>query len=503
MNDFVNELKRISNSKELTFPEQFYCSTDRKTIMGEIPFRDILFLDYRDTEAGSNPREYIGLIKTNKVILQSMLSHAEMFKFLHSGIIISLTDVNISDPKHVIKYSDCCLTNGNQTRFLVLIITLLKLVSSNKVLSSINSKNYSNFVKSTFGDSPRILDILHRINFSKITQVITFLNGNKKYSKEFNEIELRSFLDLRVRIQINPINFILSDLEEKLDEYSVGTLIAEANNDTQKVKVDDIFGNKYKKDLETHLFNTFIKNSNDKIRIEYRIGEISDRVDKVHILTLLRPGIATGILTKEKKIFEYTNKRDPIYKTFEKLLRNKDKANKTIKIISQLMPLLYDIRKTYVEPELDLQKKNFIREYIEKATEDGLSDTIVAKQISSAKNNKGEIEKIIKPYVNYNIEHIFPVLIYRIRKLFDMPRTSDKITFIVPKDKMPDFFRALIEAIYKNYIEAKFRGLPSSLTTFARSKDFYKTGEETYIALKNAYQLKESDFIEKNKYLIE
>ncbi len=502
MNDFVNELKRISNSKQLSFPEKFYCSTDRKTIMGEIPFREILFLDYRDTEAGSNPREYIGLKKTNKVILQSVLSHAEMFKFLHSGIIISLTDVDISDTESLIKYGDCCLTNGNQTRFLLLIITLLKLMSSNQTLSSINSKNYNDFIRSAFVDSPRIFDILQRISFSKITQVITFLNDNTKYSKEFNEIELRSFLDLRVRIQINPINFILNDLEEKLDEYSVGTLIAEANNDTQKVKVDDIFGNKYKKDLETHLFNTFIKASKDKISIEYRIGEISDKVDKVHILTLLRPVVATGILTKEKKIFEYTNKRDPIYKTFEKLLRNKDKANKTIAIISQLIPSLYDIRKTYVVPELDLQKKNFIRKYIEKATADELSDTIVAKQISSAKN-KGEIEKIIKPHVNYNIEHIFPVLIYRIRKLFDKSGTSDKISFIVPGDKLPDFFRALIEAIYKNYVEAKFSGLPSSLTTFARSKDFYKAGEETYIALKNAYQLKESDFIEKNKYLIE
>lgn len=502
MNDFVHELKRISNSKQLTFPEKFYCSTDRKTIMGEIPFREILFLDYRDTEAGSNPREYIGLIKTNKVILQSMLSHAEMFKFLHSGIIISLTDVDISDSKNVIKYSDCCLTNGNQTRFLVLIITLLKLFSSNHSLSSINSKNYNNFVKSAFGDSPRICAILHRISFSKISQVITFLNDNAKYFKKFNEIELSSFLDLRVRIQANPINFILSDLEEKLDEYSVGTLIAEANNDTQNVKADDIFGNKYKTDLETYLFNTFIKDNKDKINIEYRIGEISDKVDKVHILTLLRPVIATGILTREKKIFEYTNKREPIYKTFEKLLRNKDKANKTSEIISQLIPLLYDIRKTYVEPELDLKKKNFIREYVEKATAGELSDTIVAKQISSAKN-KGEIEKIIKPYVNYNIEHIFPVLVYRIRKLFNKSKELNKIALIIPEDKLPDFFRAIIEAIYRKYIETKFAGLPSSLTTFARSKDFYKAGEETYIALKSAYHLEESDFLEKNKYHIE
>src|SRR3990172_11723609 len=105
MNDFVNELKRISNSKQLSFPEKFYCSTDRKTIMGEIPFKEILFLDYRDTEAGSNPREYIGLKKTNKVILQSILAHDELFRFLHSGIIVSLTDTDISEEKQTITYS--------------------------------------------------------------------------------------------------------------------------------------------------------------------------------------------------------------------------------------------------------------------------------------------------------------------------------------------------------------------------------------------------------------
>ena len=502
MDNLISELKHISNSKKLTFPEKFYFSTDRKTIMGEIPFKEILFLDYRDTEAGSNPREYIGLKKTNKVILQSILAHDELFRFLHSGIIVSLTDTDISEEKQTITYSDCCLTNGNQTRFIVLIITLLKLFSSTQKQSNIDRTKYNMFIKSTFGDSTKILAILHRVNFSKISQVIAFLKDNTKYFNKFRDMELNSFLNLKVRIQVNPINFIISDLEEKLDEYSVGTMIAEANNDTQNVKTDDIFGNKNKQDLETYLFNIFNKINKDKVKIEYRFGEVSDGADKVHILTLLRPIISTGILTKEKKIFEYTNQRGPIYKTFEKLLRNKEKADKTIKVISQLIPSLYTIRKTYVAPELDLQKKNFQREYIGKATAGELTETIVAKQISSIKDEK-EIEKIIKPHINYNIEHIFPVLIYRVRKLFNKSDTPEKIDFVVPEDKLPDFFRALIEAIYKKYIQTKLGGLRSSLTTFARSKEFYEAGGETYIALKNAYHLKESDFIEKNKYLIE
>jgi hypothetical protein len=236
--------------------------------------------------------------------------------------------------------------------------------------------------------------------------------------------------------------------------------------------------------------------------IEYRLGEIIDKVDKVHILTLLRPIIATGILTKEKKIFEYTNQRAPIYKLFEKLLRNKDKASKTIEAISKLSLLLYDIRKTYVEPLLDLQRKNFLREYKGKAIKGDLEDTIINKQISSAGGNEEEIEKIIRPYVNYNVEHIFPVLVYRVRKIIKEGDRSGEIVFALPEGKMPGFFKALIEVIYRKYIETKLKGLPTSLTTFVRSKEFYETGEEAYVTFKHTYSLEESNYIENNRYLI-
>jgi hypothetical protein len=488
MKSLIEELKSIGNSRRLSFSDDFYYSADEKTIMGELPFKEILFLDYRDTEAGSNPREYNGLKKTNKSILTSLLAHTNMFRFLHSGIIVSLTDTMISN-KHIIEYGDCCLTNGNQTRFLVLIIILLKIFSEEKSLTGITQKEFNIF-------------LLQRVTYSKVYQAVNFLRGNSKYLKNFNEMNLNSFVNSKVRIQINLIDPILSELEEKLDEYSVGTLIAEANNDTQNVRVDDIFGNKYKTELETYIFRTFIKQKKDKVKIEYRLGEIIDKVDKVHILTLLRPIIATGILTKERKIFEYTNQRAPIYKLFEKLLKNKDKAIKTIETISKLSLLLYDIRKTYVEPLLDLQKKNFLREYKGKAIKGDLEDTIINKQISSAGGKEEEIEKIIRPYVNYNVEHIFPVLVYRVRKIIKEENGSGKIVFALSKDKTPEFFKALIEVIYRKYIETKLKGLPTSLTTFVRSKEFYETGEETYVALKHPYSLEESDYIEDNRYLI-
>lgn len=154
MKSLIEELKSIGNSRRLSFSDDFYYSADEKTIMGELPFKEILFLDYRDTEAGSNPREYNGLKKTNKSILTSLLAHTEMFRFLHSGIIVSLTDTMISN-KHIIEYGDCCLTNGNQTRFLVLIIILLKIFSEEKSLAGITQKEFNTFLKSNFADSQK------------------------------------------------------------------------------------------------------------------------------------------------------------------------------------------------------------------------------------------------------------------------------------------------------------------------------------------------------------
>ena len=61
MREIVKEIIEIAEYKTISFSETFYKSSDAKTIMGEVPFKEILFLEYRETEAGSNPREYYGL----------------------------------------------------------------------------------------------------------------------------------------------------------------------------------------------------------------------------------------------------------------------------------------------------------------------------------------------------------------------------------------------------------------------------------------------------------
>ncbi len=500
MKKIIDEIKEIGKEKTITFSENFYKSTDNKTIMGEVPFKQILFLDYRETEAGSNPREYNGLKKANLNILQSLLKdYRNMFRFLHSGIIVSLVNPIFKNDR-IVQYDDCCLTNGNQTRFIILILSLLKFLSDGGKLRDITRPQFQTFLKNHFDNIESTKNIVKYIKFNKLDEVATFIKRTNRYLESFEKLDMQDFLNARIRILVNIIDFIIEDMDEPLDNYSAGTLIAQANNDTQNVKVDDIFGNKYKRELTKNIFKDFVTVFKDKVRIEFRYGEIEDRIDKVHILTLLRPVVATGILTPESSIFKLTNQRAPVYKLFEKLLK-KDNVEKTISATSKLIPLLYKLRVKYVEPYLDKHKRNLTRKYKEKAISDDLDGTFLASRISTVKNNDQELEKLIKTNVNYNIEHIMPVLVHRIKLLFR--DTDNRLELTVPPRYRSAFFEGLIGAIYEKYIEMKLRGLPTSLTTEVRDKKFYEFGSEAYTAFKSMYKFQETDYIAKNRHIIE
>ena len=507
MEEIVKDLIESAKSNKITFSEPFYLSEDLKTIMGEVPFKQILFLDYRDTEAGSNPREYIGLKKTNIRIFNSLLTeNARMFRFLHSGVITSLTTESISESDSMtVKYDECCLTNGNQTRFIILILTILKLLFSEEKLTQIKNKDYNVFIKNRFSDSEKIMAILNFIKFSKVSEIVREIEKKERYKIRFPKLDLSSFLNTRIRIQINVINKVIEDLDDKLDAYSAGTLIAEANNDTQNVKPDDIFGNKYKSELQQHVFNEFIDEYKGKVEIEYRYGEIANRsISKIHILALLRLIIPTGLLNSNRDIYKLTNQRIPIYSIFSKLISKINKGNQnalnTAQAVSKLIPLLFKVREEYVIPKLESLKRDLIRLYKKQAFANELADTVIGQDIYKAKGDDYKISKIIKSIVNYNVEHIVPVVIFRIRNLF--AEDDGKISLNIPDDTIDSFLKTITQVIYENYVKIKLKGLPSSLTTVVRDKDFYDSGSESYTTFKNIDNLKETDFINSHQYIL-
>jgi len=492
--------KKIKFEKKMYFPDEYFISQDKKSILGEVTFKDILFLDYRDTDAGSNPREYVGLKKTNLEIIKSLLKdYKGMFRFLHSGVIVSATGIELEDA-HTLNYDSCCLTNGNQTRFIILIIFLLKKFMEKNYNKDLNKKKFENFLEVEFKGQSDVLDFLNFLKFSKVTEVYKFLKNNSKYYKVFKEFDVNDFLNARIRITINSIDWIIESIGD-LDEYAAGTLIANANNETQNVKIDDIFGSKHKRDLDKYLFKDFSNKYKGSVRIEYRLGEIVEKVEKVHILTLLRPVVATGILTKDIDVFKLSNQRAAVYTLFVKLFRRRDSKTKTIKAISRIIPLLYYVRMTYIIPQLKLKKNVYYREYIEKALNGELANTTIRDRI---KIEKGELsvdsKKAIRNLVNFNVEHIFPVIVFRIRNLISIQQ--NKAILMIPEDKKEGFFKTITNTIYKKYIEMKLVGVLGSITDSVRRPDFFKSGEEAYETLKNMLNLQETDFIKKHRYLI-
>ena len=50
--------------------------------------------------------------------------------------------------------------------------------------------------------------------------------------------------------------------------------------------------------------------------------------------------------------------------------------------------------------------------------------------------------------------------------------------------------------------ELKLKGVPQSLSTLVRKRNFYELGKETYMTLKSMEDLTESDFVYRNRFVI-
>ena len=164
---------------------------------------------------------------------------------------------------------------------------------------------------------------------------------------------------------------------------------------------------------------------------------------------------------------------------------------------------MYETRQKYVVPSLQTHKRELIRKYKKQAFAGELEDTIISQEIYEAKGSEEKIEKIVKGIVNYNIEHIMPVIVFRIRKLFKETNTHELI-LTLPEDSLEKYFPIISDAIYDRYVEMKLKGLRSSLTTAVRDRNFYEFGTEAHTTFKRMNKnIEETDFIEKSLYRID
>ena len=96
-----------------------------------------------------------------------------------------------------------------------------------------------------------------------------------------------------------------------------------------------------------------------------------------------------------------------------------------------------------------------------------------------------------------------PVIVFRIRKLFKETSTHE-LALTIPEDLLKEYFMTMAEVIYDSYVKMKLKGLPSSLTTVVRDSNFYEFGTEAHTIFKRMNKnIEETDFIEKNRYIID
>ena len=137
-----------------------------------------------------------------------------MFRFLHSGVIVSILNATIIDEKSV-KYDECCLTNGNQTRFIILIIVFLKLFFDKDEPITLKQNQINSFLTNKFKNNPKSSKIFSYLRYNKINQVVNFLLKNDKYLKLF----IKKLVSMYNITQQEAISMIRSNEEVLLNPF--------------------------------------------------------------------------------------------------------------------------------------------------------------------------------------------------------------------------------------------------------------------------------------------
>lgn len=74
----------------LGFGKIKYNIPQKDEVLASTNFRNLLPIQYLDTDAGSNPREFQGMTPVNIKILKSMIKNPKIFWAKHSQVILTI-----------------------------------------------------------------------------------------------------------------------------------------------------------------------------------------------------------------------------------------------------------------------------------------------------------------------------------------------------------------------------------------------------------------------------
>lgn len=494
----MTEIKSLL--KDSKFGSIKYFPSPPEAILGETTIGQLLAVPAKDSEAGSNPREFQGMkSRTNKKILESFLkNHNRAFWALHSGVSMTVTNGRSEEESSslVLLFDDACLTNGLQTVTIGRILTLIKAYQLYTERDSIHTKinrtmsdKWQECINASF--PAEISKQLVGINLEHVNSVLSWLHQdkNEKYLQLLNSMSLPDIINTKLSFKavlLDELADLLRDEDsnEESDLTRLGTKIAEANNETQRVDPGDIFGTGNKQWLNTHLFSALPKN----IKIEYRRYE-EDRADVnqsvIHVLDLLRAILPTTFIVERKPktkvedvasfVAGYANMREPIYNLFNRIIqihqtKQHPEIERVVVILRNLMPAM---AKTMAIAELfwNEQRKKLNYERVNEWTP--LRKTTLGKQIFEDEDGtllKKNADTEIRKFLSFSFANLFPIFVFATRSAIEV---SEDLS--VQYEIEESTISYLVEEIYQNLAIVRLQSTLGSTSNLFRDSSLYRS----------------------------
>lgn len=466
-----------------------YCSTQ---------VRDLICIQYYDTEAGSNPREFQGVTTTNIKILKSILEDSHRFWSKHLGVSVTIKGGINNYEEQTLKYEDACITNGLQSLSIFRILIMIKIYqeykNKNEIHTRISDKSVEKFKDSIRDYLPTdVADFfLSTVTIKQINAVLNWFHNehNKKYIILFNSYSIEDLLNIKVNFKSVILDEIVNiDEDDDFDKISEwGEEIASANNETQNVKVDDKFGTKYKCWFEENV----ITNVTNIVNVEYRkFSKLKEGIPTKHILEILRAIIPTTLIIDCTQIEDikynmagviskYANNRTPVYNLFEKFIyvskADKDNINfsNCIEIIRNLMPHIINYM-LIIDSRVKCYYTKLTFEDVLRSTNQNSESLKIRLGIMQDEDNEQELNKIVRKQLRFSPSNIFPIFIFATRKSIII---NEKLE--VQYDIDDNTIDEMIDKIYKIILKKRIIRQYGSTSDLFRDSEIYYESSEAY-----------------------
>lgn len=458
----------------------------------------LLTIPHKESSAGANPREFQGMkSSTNKKILENMLKNYNIhFTAHHQGVTITALGATLHDDG-IFTFDDACLVNGLQSVTMARILVMIKAYQGNRpeVHRKINKSSDQKW-KDTIDQffSPDAAEQLQSISIDHINSVLTWLHlpANKYCLNKFNKMSLEEILMLPLTIKVILLDALVDEENgNEEDMRNFGMSIAEANNETQKVKADDLFGTKHKQLLQDSIFQDI----STPYLVEYVRLEADRRTSNlkiIHVLDLLRAILPVTLLiekeaeTAESFVANYAAHRERVYNFFQRLLNILSdekhpynyKVQKAFSILRTLMPHLVEVRND-VQLQWDAIKNGLSAQAILNWGHD-LRNTALGTKIfydsqGNERKNVEDINRAVREHLGFSFTNAFPVFVFATRPAIII---DDK--YNASYNLSDDQISAMVEAIYSRMVELRLTKSYSSTSNLFRDPALYRGAAQSF-----------------------